>query len=239
MTRSPGDEPAGERSMVRRVLFFGGLPALMIELGLVVALVTAFHVPAALAFPHRAEIGTTTIYSEAPVLPVMVERLDRADRLLAQSPLFEPGLKRTLVLTNGGWRWRVMAFGSSGAVALRRPFSSVLIFNRSDIAADRVRNGAALGGTRTLSGTIAHETVHVLTARRYGELALIRMPRWKREGYADYVAQETSVGRDEEARIRARTPKAPVLAYYDARRRVAAELARNGNSVDALLRPAP
>jgi hypothetical protein len=220
--------------VVLRILFFGGRRGFGVGLGLLVALGTALYVPAALAFPHHARIGNTTVYADAPISPEMADRIARANRLLGASPLHEPALERTLVLTDGGWRWRVMAVGSTDAIALRRPFAAVLVFNRTDIRADRVRNTAPIAGERTLSGTIAHETVHVLTARRYGEIALARLPVWKREGYADYVAQETSLGPDDEARVRARWPNAPVLAYYDGRRRVAAELARNGGSVDAL-----
>lgn len=124
-----------------------------------------------------------------------------------------------------------MALGHSDAVALRRPFSSLLVFNRSDIATDRVRNRS-----RSLSGTIAHESVHILTARRFGELRLARMPQWKREGYADYVARETSIDPKDEQKIRARLPDAPVLKYYDARRRVAKALDDEGQTVEQLLR---
>ncbi|OWK28655.1 hypothetical protein [Sphingomonas mucosissima] len=194
------------------------------------------YVPAALAFPHQMQIGRTTIYADRPIPAVIAQRLARADALLAQCPLDDPSLPRTLVLTNGGWRWRVMAAGHAGAVALRRPFAHVLLFNHTDVAADRVTNGAGIGGTRTLSGTIAHEMVHVLTARRYGEIALARLPAWKREGYADHVAGETSIGGAvDEAQIRARYPDAGVLIYYAGRRRVAAILARNGGSVDRLM----
>lgn len=214
---------------VRRILFFGGWRAAMVAGAIAVLASVLLYVPAALAFPHRAQIGVTTIYSVAPITPALDQHLARADALLAASPINEPGLARTIVLTDGGWRWRVMAFGHSGTVALRRPFASTLIFNRSDLARDRV------AGVRTLSGTIAHEMTHVLTARRYGEWRLIRMPAWKREGYADYVADETRAGGESEAQIRARDPDAPVLAYFEGRRRVAAELARNGGSVDRLM----
>ena len=221
---------------VRGLLFFGGVRGVVIAAVIGVIAATALYVPAALAFPYRADLGKTRIYSTAPIAPNIADRLKRADRLLSASPLFEPELRRTLVLTDGGWRWRVMAAGSHGAIALRRPFSNVLLFNQNSIAADRVRNGFPIGGERTLSGTIAHETIHLLTARRYGELSLARLPTWKREGYADFVARETSIGKDDEARIRARWPDAPVLEYYDARRRVAAELASNGGSVDLLMK---
>lgn len=220
------------KKAISRLLFPGGIRGIAFGLALVIVATTGLYVPAALAFPYQAQIGTTAVYSTDPIPPVMTDRIARADKLLAESPLYEPGLRRTLVLTDGGWRWRVMAAGYWGTVALRRPFSSTLIFNRSDVATDRI---ASVGGERTLSGTIAHETVHILTARRLGELRMARLPRWKREGYADFVARETSLRPDDEARIRARSPDAPVLEYYEGRRRVAAELQRNGGSVDALL----
>lgn len=212
----------------------GGRFGLWSAAAIVPAAIVLLQVPEALAFPHRARIGTTTILSERPIDPAIGRVLARADTLLAASPWWQPGTARRIVLTEGGWRWRLLATGYGGAVALRRPFSDVLLFNRSDVARDRVTNGAAIGGTRTLSGTIAHETTHLIVARRIGELRMARLPVWKREGYADVIAQETSLDPMDEARIRAADPQASVLTYYEGRRRVAAELRRNGHSLEAL-----
>ena len=223
------------RTALKFLLFPGGIRGLGVMIGLALAIVGILYTPAALAFPHVKRIGDTTVYSVAPIPDVIAERINRADALLAASPLAEPGLRRTLVLTDGGWRWRVLAAGNWNVVALRRPFSSVLLFNRSDVLADRVRNGAPGGGERTFSGTIAHESVHLLTARRYGEIRLARMPEWKREGYADYVAQETSIRAEDEARIRELRPQARALRYYAAHRRVKHLLDNDGQSVDELL----
>lgn len=202
---------------------------------LLIAAFVMLRAPAVLAFPYEAQVGRTRILSDRPIGPRIGAVLARADRLLRASPLFDPAIERQIVLTDGGWRWRILSVGEGDAVALRRPFSNVLLFNRSDVYTDRVTNGAALGGTRTLSGTIAHETVHLLVARRFGEVDAVRLPVWKREGYADHIAQETSVNSGDEARIRATDPDAPVLRYYEGRRRVAAALRQNGGSVEALL----
>ncbi len=235
LTKELQAESKKTRSLLHHILFPGGRRGFGFGLAAIAVIVTALYAPAALAFPHYAEIGRTKVYSTEPILPVLEERIARADRLLAQSPLYDPGLRRTLVLTDGGWRWRVMALGHSDTIALRRPFSSTLLFNRADVAADRVRNASPIGGVRSLSGTIAHESVHVLTARRFGELRLVRMPQWKREGYADYVAQETSIDPDDEQKIRAGSPDSPVLKYYDARRSVAKALDDEGQTVEQLL----
>lgn len=206
----------------------------MLGVGLAAVGLILFQVPAALAFPHVATVGATTVYSDVPIDPALPRVLARADALLAASSIDQPGIARTVVLTDGGWRWRVLAVGYADAIALRRPFSSVLLFNRSDVGRDRVSNGAAIGGVRSLSGTIAHETTHLLVARHLGEWRAMMLPAWKSEGYADVIAGETSLGVDDERRIRAANPDARVLHYYEGRRRVTAALARNGGSVDAL-----
>lgn len=230
MQKTDGSRPGKQRSWLRRILLPGGRRGLGFSFAAVIVVVTTLYAPAALAFPYHARIGRTNVYSIQPILPVLEQRIARADQLLAQSPLYDPDLRRTIVLTDGGWRWQLMAIGNGGAVALRRPFSSILVFNRSDIAADRVLNPS-----RSLSGTIAHESVHILTAHRFGEVRQALMPRWKREGYADYVAQENSIGPADVERVRATQPDSPRLVYYDGRRKVAHALEQEGQTVEQLL----
>ena len=201
---------------------------------LVVLLVTTTAAPQLLAWPYSAEIGRTRIYSETPIPPQMRDLLARSDALLARSRIKEPGLERSLFLTDGGWRWNLLALTSHGAFALRRPFRDAIIVNASDVAADRVENGAPVGGVRSLSGVIAHETTHVLVAHHLGEVRAFLLPRWKSEGYADYVANESSLGDGDYARLHANGASRPAMFYYEARRRVAAALRRNGGNVDTL-----
>ncbi|WP_243644486.1 hypothetical protein [Sphingomonas sp. PP-CE-1A-559] len=197
---------------------------------LVVAVVYA---PQLLAFPYKQQIGTVTVYAERPIDPRIASELARAEGLLRTSPLYTGPLDRSLFLTDGGWRWRLLAIQSPGAFAFRRPFSSAIVFNRSDVTTDRVTNGRAIGGTRTLSGVIAHETTHIMIANHLGEVRSAMLPTWQQEGYADHVARESSLTDAEAARLRKTDPVAPALVYYDARRRVTAALGAKRGSVDA------
>jgi hypothetical protein len=206
-----------------------------VGLFLVALIGTATAAPQLLAWPYSAEIGGTHIYSEAPIPPQMRSVLARSDALLARSPLAAPGLERRLFLTDGGWRWELLALTSQGAFALRRPYRDAIIVNASDVAADRVENGAPVGGVRSLSGIIAHETTHLLVARHIGEWNAFMLPGWKSEGYADYVARESSLRESDYARLRANGARRPAMFYYESRRRVAAALCRSGGNVDALL----
>jgi len=190
--------------------------------------------PRLLAFPYSAEIGGTRVYSERPIPPAMANVLARSRSLLARSPLDDPALPSSLFLTDGGWRWSLLALTSRGAFALRRPFRDSIVVNASDVAADRVETGRAIGGRRSLSGVIAHETVHILVARRYGEWRAAMLPVWKSEGHADHVAGEGSLSDRDYARLRGSGEAHPALAYYEGRRRVEDLLRRGGGDVDAL-----
>ena len=215
--------------------WLGGRPGLIFA-ALVAVWMTVVSVPAALAFPYRAQFGRTTVLAERPIGLGMARVLARADRLVATSPLARPDGARTVVLTDGGWRWRLLTPGSWRAFGLRRPFLAILVLNRSDIAVDRVRNGLTVAGERTLSGTIAHETMHLDIAAHLGELRAARLPRWVAEGYPDYVARDSSMSDAAAARARAAGEHPPALFYYDARRRVAAVLSAHGGDVETLFR---
>ncbi len=212
------------RGPVRWIVAFLLLPA-----------VAVVYAPQLLAFPYKQRIGTITVYAERPINPRIGSELARAEGLLRTSPIYAGPLDRSLFLTDGGWRWRLLAIQSPGAFALRRPFSSAIVFNRSDVAADRVTNGRAIGGTRTLSGVIAHETTHIMIANHLGELRSAMLSTWQQEGYADHVARESSLSDADAARLRKTDPGAPALVYYDARQRVAAALSAKRGSVDAFL----
>jgi hypothetical protein len=193
--------------------------------------------PQLLAFPYVATIGETRVYAERPIdRAAMTQVLARADARLAASPLFDAPVGTRVFLTDGGWRWRVLALTASDTVGFTRPMSDLvsdaLILNRNDVARDRVSGSY---GTRSLSGVIAHERTHIMVRRHLGLIDGILLPRWISEGYADHVAGESTLGAERVADLRVEGSDHPAIFYYDARRRVQAELARNGGDVEALL----
>jgi hypothetical protein len=190
--------------------------------------------PQLLAFPHHADIGTTRVYAETPLdVAAMRMVLARADALLATSPIYREPVGTRVFLTDGRWRWRVLALTAGGSVGFTRPWSDLVsdavILNRSDVASDTTNS------IRSLSGTIAHERTHIMVRRHLGLMAGVALPDWISEGYADHVAGEPDVNDPAVARLRATQPDHPVFFYIAARRRVEAALAANGGSVETLL----
>jgi hypothetical protein len=107
------------------------------------------------------------------------------------------------------------------------------VINRTDAEHDRVETGRAVGGVRTLSGVIAHESTHLLERVHFGQVKSLGFPAWKFEGYADYVAQEGSLSDADAAKLRREGRDHPALVYYDGRKRVEAAL-KGGETVDQL-----
>jgi hypothetical protein len=194
--------------------------------------------PQLLAFPHKAKIGTTTVYAERPIDAGQMARvLRRSDELLATTGLYHRPVGTRLFLTNGGWRWRLISLNNHMAFALTRPTSNVIadaaIFNRADPALDKIFNGVD-DSARSLSGVIAHERTHMLVQRHFGILHAVSLEHWKSEGYADYVAQESSLTEAEVAAFKKAGVDHWAIPYFEGRQRVAAIMKQNGNSVDGL-----
>ena len=190
--------------------------------------------PKLLAFPHHAQIGDTLIWSEAPIAPRMKDILARSDALLRRSAIFSKGYGKSIYLTSGGWRWKLLTVQSSNGFAISRAFTENIIINQSDIGKDKVFSSAAEGRTRTLADTIAHERTHGLLRSRFGATIDFTAPVWKREGYCDYVAQASSLNDAQALEMERSRPDHPALPYYHGRKRVTAILTDNGGSVDKL-----
>lgn len=187
--------------------------------------------PSLLPWGWHGQVGRFDVYAEAPPVPRLRAELARSAALLHTSPIDEAALRPTLYLTDGGWRWHLLALAQGDAFAVTRPMLGGTVVNRSDVAQDAV---FARGYRRTLSGVVAHETVHVLQRDRLGLAGYARLPAWVKEGYADHVAQESTLSDADVARLRAQGRSDPAIFYHDARIRVADALAR-GESVDKLL----
>jgi hypothetical protein len=197
-------------------------------------LVFPVYAPQLLAFPYTATVGHHPIYSERPIDAGVTAAVTKADSLAKRSTL--PNLAdQAIFFTQGGWRWRWLTqSGSDGPFGLSRAGVETIVMNRSDPARDEVFRQSPLGGERSLSGAIAHEMTHGAIRRHFGILADTRYPQWLREGYCDYIAGGSTLSDTQAAALSKINPYHPALVYWRGRKRVEAELGRNGGSVDRL-----
>lgn len=193
------------------------------------------YAPWILCFPYEERIEGFTVRSEAPLSAPVRREIERAHDLLEANDLRAALSGTDVYLTEGGWRWRLLAWGSVSAFGFRRSFGRSIVLNRTDYEDAKVRNGRSPGGVRSVGGLVAHEGSHLALARQYGELQILSVPKWIREGYADYVAQESSLSEAEAQALRVSRSNDIALRYFDDRRRVAAYLATPDHSVQSLL----
>jgi hypothetical protein len=196
-----------------------------------------FVAPEVLAFPYHERFGVDEVWSIAP-LPRerMSTILTESNRLVATSPLAKGSEGRRIFLTDGGWRWQVLALQANWSFGLTRRLREDVILNRSDLDTGQVFNGRGDGRTRTIAGVIAHEKCHGMERRHFGLMVDLTRPIWLREGYCDFVAQESTLNDAEVVALRKTEPNNPALPYYEGRRRVTAILEKNGGNVDALFK---
>lgn len=222
-----------------RISFVGLLAAIIVALATmisVVYLVASLLHPPLLMFPYKRMVGATPVYSESPIPDEIEGVIGRANTLVRTSPLFTPDvLERPVYLTNGGFRWRLLTFGST-ALALSRPVVETLVVNRSNVSTDQVWNSVDTFPARDLSGVIAHERAHALIRQRFGLLGSRLYPTWVVEGYCEHVSGPGAMSDETAAELIAGGRRTPGLYYYESRKRVERELEANGGSVENLFR---
>jgi len=204
-------------------------------LALLVGIVSPVIAPQLLAFPHREDIGAHRVYSVEPITPAVRAAVIEADRRVAVSPsgtFRDPD--QPIFLTGGGWRWTWLAGNAQGGFAVTRAINEAIVFNRTDPVAAMVQNGAAIGGRRSLAGVVSHEMTHGALRAHFGFGADFTYPAELREGYCDYVAVEGSLSDTEALALQRRGQFHPALIYWSGRKRIEAEMARPGASVDRL-----
>jgi hypothetical protein len=80
------------------------------------------------------------------------------------------------------------------------PLIGNVMVNKIDIADDTVFRNAETDNQRSLSGVIAHEVTHTLIENKFGWANSLNTPGWKKEGYCEYIAGETTIAFAEGAR---------------------------------------
>jgi hypothetical protein len=215
-----------------------GFISSMVLLGASVAAVLAFPQP---LFAYHAERGALQLWSDQPFDAARAnDVLADAERRIARSPFALGAGPHRVFIANAEWRRRLVFLWNSGAAGVNYyPLRNVFL-RHSDVDADRLfGNAGAVPPPRTLAYYAAHEIGHSLIGERIGALANHRLPRWIREGLADYIGFGGAVDIDALTRaliadeVQMNPQRTGLYARY--RLVVAYFLEREGWSVDRLL----
>jgi len=145
-------------------------------------------------FSHEVHFENITVYSDQSISQALLYILNDVQGRLQKSPLNDPTLQHRLFICNKGWLFTFLANTDYRAGGVNKAWLNQNIFlRRSDIERNRVigPSGREVSGERTLAYFITHEIAHSLEVHLLGRYEYIRLPAWKREGYADYIARDS------------------------------------------------
>ena len=148
-------------------------------------------------FAYSVQYGNFNIHSREPIGPEIEAVLDQAEVRLRRSPIYDETVGRHVYLTNGYGMYAFLSHRAYASFANSVPFIENVFINKTDIAADRVYMNREFSNSRSLSGVIAHEITHLFIHRRLGTLKSISTPIWKKEGYCEYIAGDSTITLEE------------------------------------------
>lgn len=157
-------------------------------------------------FAYSTEYERFKVYSREPIEPEIAAVLDSAEARLKRSPIYDADVARPVYLTNSFGMYALLSHKVYRSFANSVPFIENIFINKTDIPADRVFVNREKNNSRSLSGVIAHEVTHLLIQRRYGTLRSLSIPAWKKEGYCEYIAGDSTITLDEGLRLWRESP---------------------------------
>lgn len=132
------------------------------------------------------------VYSNEAINPNIRNVIDDAVTRLhnAQLPIANQNLE--IFLLSSEWERYFFARTRYGAYAETNMWHEKIFINRPDVSTNLAMSKANQYNTRSLASVIAHEGIHIHIWRQFGIRSFL-IPNWKKEGYCEYVAQETSI----------------------------------------------
>lgn len=118
--------------------------------------------------------------------------LDKSENLLYNTELFKKGISQDIFICNGYSEFTFFALMSRKAFAVNYPIFQNIFISKSSVSQNYILRNGKENNKRTLSGVIAHETVHSLLENKLGLLKYKLLPSWKNEGYCDFIVNESS-----------------------------------------------
>lgn len=120
--------------------------------------------------------------------------MEDAQKRLLKSKIYDTKHTYKIFICNNLNTFRFFSsyeFKQAGAVSFPHLCTNSFM-RKSNIENNRLigPNGYEVRGKRTLAYFIAHEVTHTIVGRKIGGIAYLRLPKWIREGYSEYIAED-------------------------------------------------
>ena len=136
-------------------------------------------------FAHSESHRGITFYSRTPLPAALDAIADDVVARLSVSPLYNAGSRHRVFITDSP-TWYVLFNGPyRRAMARNVDIGHAIFVPRLDVASGRIVHFD--GRSTPAAAVLAHEIMHTYVTERVGLIASWRLPRWKREGYPEYI----------------------------------------------------
>ena len=187
-------------------------------------------------FANQISHKNFNVYSREPLSGNMVRVLDAADEKLARSPIYNRELSENLIMSDSFGMYKFLTW-SERSMGSTIPVLGHSRINKADIDNDLVFADREEPNRRSLSGVIAHETMHNQVRVFLGNAGYFSLPKWKDEGYCEYIAGETTLSFEQGKRLWQESPNdSSEYEYFKHREMVKYLLEDRKVSVEELLR---
>ncbi|MEZ5344782.1 MAG: hypothetical protein R2681_04410 [Pyrinomonadaceae bacterium] len=165
-------------------------------------------------FAHQTNHQNLHVHSRLrPNENAIIEILKSADEKLSRSPIYDKSSPQNIFLTESHPFYKFFTL-SAYSFGSTMPYVGNVRINKTDIEKDLVIRNTEKPDRRSLSGVIAHEVTHNQISKKYGLVKYMRIPRWKDEGYAEYIAGETTLSFEEGVKLWKANDNSPHLVYF-------------------------
>jgi len=148
-----------------------------------------------LLYAHKSIVGNYTIYHNTPLDKYLILRLNDAAELIKTSELYNSDVRFEICLNDGSWYPSLIQKLQGQAFAWG--FYNKVVLNGNLNCKD---NYVLLNGYKwNLTQLIAHEETHCLQFYKFGfwkSNPIASIPKWKWEGYAEYIARQNQDQKD-------------------------------------------
>lgn len=143
-------------------------------------------------FPYSVPDDNIRLYSAVTIPPNAGFLLKEVQTRLAASPAYDRSVEQRIFICGSAAEFAFFTNFAVKSSGLTYVYLNRNIFLRpSDISQNRLTNysGRKVMDDRTLVYYISHEVTHSLTVSYIGVRSYHGLPKWLREGYADYVGK--------------------------------------------------
>tara|TARA_B110000046_G_C12898423_1_gene357449 strand:+ start:261 stop:932 length:672 start_codon:yes stop_codon:yes gene_type:complete len=150
-------------------------------------------------FANNLEYKSFNVYYHSSEINVekLKSVLNKSQNLLNNTKLYKAGINQDIFICSSYNEFTFFALMSRKAFGVNNPISQNIFLSKSSISENCILRNGEENNKYSLSGVIAHETVHSLLRNELGILKYKLLPSWKNEGYCDFIANESSFNKQE------------------------------------------